>query len=263
MFLTSFLIVNYINLSISIDHLAQKIRIDVKTAEISVQSAVSPGIYSFYVIARNPTNNANGRALVRLTVTTVNQCGDKYQVDSSLIIHNLIENKGHEIMDVTVVQDCEYSVFHVEPESLSNIFSIENNMLTSKAFDREGIEFIDMALPQFQMTLKLSCPEIVNKGKISSKSFQNSTNNPLIQSTSKSITTLQQRADDVRQYILTENIKHLWDTTMLTIIIEDENDNDPIFVNPAANVLLGFPEPKVAEKILVPFLITLYVCISE
>lgn len=114
-------------------------------------------------------------------------------------------------------------------------------------------------MPQIQVTLQLQCAG-------------EETNNDINSNTSKDIgiqafpidsrkkmrysqtiyslpRTIAPGTVDGRWMVLTDDIDYNASLTMLTIIIEDENDNSPIFVAPFAHVI-GYPEAAVAARIL-------------
>lgn len=125
-------------------------------------------------------------------------------------------------------------------------------MLTSIALNREDEIFAGIEVPQIQVTLKLNCLEsLAFEDEQEVISINNSF--PVSGISSRYINP---SADDGRWYVLTSEIPYSPDTTRLTIVIEDENDNWPIFVNPFANDwIIGYPDSAFADQIMPPNLI--------
>lgn len=220
------------------EHLKTILIIDSATGDLTIQNIVTPGVYRFEVTATNPTDNSIGHAEVILTVSSVLECpsGDVF-ITNSLIVKKLKEDVAHPDILPTKTGECEYQIFHVEPQSQRDLFEITNDMLGSSIFQRESDVFAGMIVPQIQVTLKLVCDSVL----------------PIAR---------QRRAIEDWNNVLVEDIPFSTDTTILTIIIEDVNNNAPEFIEPTGDVLLGYPEPALAEKLLPQSLIQLSVSMS-
>ncbi|EDS44796.1 conserved hypothetical protein [Culex quinquefasciatus] len=125
--------------------------------------------------------------------------------------------------------ECEYELIGESPLLLDQgYFSIDptTHWLTARAFDRENIAlFGDMLVPQFQLRLRLACPDQVTRTR--------------------------------RSLIETGDLNYARDVTVLNVIVEDVNDNSPGFVYPSVQGLhFGFPAPAIAAGMLLPELIT-------
>lgn len=227
------------------EYLKAVLTIESTTGELITQNIVTPGIYRFEVTATNPADDSIGHAEVILTVESVFECPNgNVVVANSLIVKKLKEEQNHDDILPTKFDNCDYTIFHVEPESQTNLFEITNDILGSKLFLRESAAFADMIVPQIQVTLKLMCSEEESQPDILTSKSQR-----------------QRRAIEDWNYVLVEDIPYSTDTTILTIIIEDVNNNNPEFIHPKGDVLLGYPEPKLVEKILPESLIHLHVSI--
>lgn len=123
----------------------------------------------------------------------------------------------------------------------------ETNQLDTVEFDRESPIFADMEVPQIQITLQLRCP---NETPLE----------PFVPFMNFVSTNVQRyilpQAPDNRWYTLASSIPFSERTTLLTIIIEDENDNMPQFDSPHVdNQLFGYPEAQLAAAIMPPYLL--------
>lgn len=118
-------------------------------------------------------------------------------------------------------------------------------MLESISFDREDRIFNEYAVPQIQIKLKLNCGDVITPAS----QFQR------YQPYSENVTQLQlsrsidPSISDGRWYTLTNDIDFTSDLTVINIIIEDVNDNHPIF-DPSTPSLIGYPEPEIANHII-------------
>lgn len=129
-------------------------------------------------------------------------------------------------------------------------------MLESISLDREDRIFDEYDVPQIQIKLKLNCGEV----QISANQFEqlgryqsppvNVTKLPSPRSINPSI-------GDGRWYTLTNDIDFTSDMTVINLIIEDVNDNYPIF-DPATPSLVGYPEPEIANHIIPPHLVIVH-----
>lgn len=186
----------------------------------------------FTLVITGSSNNWNsGSTVVIVTLpTTVCQDGNT-SVDKSLIVLTLKEEEAHTDIIDSVIEDCEYTIENVVPALGTDIFSIDEvtHKLVSTIFDREDPIFTDVLIPQFQITLRLG------------------------QCTGSSDTLSRSKRE--LGYVYTDDINNEWSLTMLNVIIEDINDNEPVFILPSeSRTVLGYPEPEVAEKILPPYL---------
>lgn len=130
----------------------------------------------------------------------------------------------------------------------------ETNQLTSIKLNREHPIFDKIAVPQIQIRLLLKCPNLptfsLNSSRINdlSKTASNLANSREVNP----------EYDDGRYFVLTDDIYHEDLVTHLNIIIEDENDNYPIFSDFYNNTVLGYPGGELAEHILPPHLIQVH-----
>jgi hypothetical protein len=137
---------------------------------------------------------------------------------------------------------------------VSEYFTIDQTQkrLVATAFDREDSMFQGYVVPQFQIKLKLNCPD--------PEKFIISTAHTGFNSTINVLHPIEQRLSPVdpsgKYFVLTNEVFFANDVTTLNVIIKDVNDNAPLFTSPksAEVFVLGYPEPEVAEKILPAYL---------
>lgn len=208
-----------------------------------------------------------------MTVETQVTCPDgNITVSKSLMIKYLKEGTEHKNIISTLIENCAYEIISMNPHDKGTIsfsdmptnkksqfffvleyFKIDTltNTLDSIDFYREDEIFQSYAVPQIQIKMKLNCADsspslrsnILNldQNNISSNISDSRNINPL--------------ANDGRWYVLANDIDFTPDITVLTVIIEDINNNKPIIITPLDNSWIGYPAPKLIDQILPEHLI--------
>ncbi|EDS26332.1 conserved hypothetical protein [Culex quinquefasciatus] len=202
---------------------------------LRIEQPLYPINYQFQVTALNSQAGKQSTVDVLLDVTQDFECPAEPgspktpTVERSLVIQSLQEESPHAHIFPSQLGECEYELISESP-LLQNqgYFSIDptTHWLTARAFDRENIAlFGDMLVPQFQLRLRLACPDQVTRSR--------------------------------RSLIETGDLNYARDVTVLNVIVEDVNDNSPGFVYPSVQGLhFGFPAPVIAAGMLLPELIT-------
>ncbi|XP_055687646.1 cadherin-related tumor suppressor-like [Lutzomyia longipalpis] len=220
------------------DSLGEKISIDGASGQIGILEQLIPEVYGFEVFASILVDGERkvGRALVTVIVEANELCSPT-PVETSLMVRRLKENAEHEIMS-TQIENCEFEILGFQPND-QEYFYIENKLLKSIEFDREAEIFADMLIPQFQISLKLDCPETPEIRRKRSISWLASQAVP-------------RDLDGPKEYVYTNDIPHASTVTILNVIVDDENDNKPeiIYPTPETGLTFGYPEPSLADKLL-------------
>ncbi|XP_055610791.1 protocadherin Fat 3-like [Uranotaenia lowii] len=224
-----------------IDHDYLKERVSfTKEGILRVDQQLASDHYSFLVEAINVDSKKLATVSVTLDVTQDRECPANpddpkvVSVEKALVVLSLQEESPHPNVYPTQLGQCEYEMIDERPNGESMYFSVdsETHWLTAKAFDRENAElFQGMTIPQFQLRLQLVCPNEEPQPEPESRLFK-------------------------RSLIETEDINYARDVTVINVIVEDVNDNDPYFVNPSGNVNIGYPTASIAANLLLPELIT-------
>ncbi|XP_058831500.1 uncharacterized protein LOC131690052 [Topomyia yanbarensis] len=196
-----------------------------------------PSKHTFHVIALNPNSAKQTSVSVTLDVTEVAECPTDpgapvaTTVEKLLIIESLAEESTHSNIFPSQLAECEYELIDEKPFLGYNYFSIDTtrHWLSSERFDRENASLFEgMIIPQFQLRLRLICPDQQQSSRMAKRSL-----------------------------VETSDINFARDVTMINVIVTDVNDNDPRFVSPTSgqNFLLGFPASSIASNLLLPHLI--------
>lgn len=102
-------------------------------------------------------------------------------------------------------------------------------------FDRESQLFADYHVPQIQIKLELVCESAA--------------------SLLVGVQNVSAFSELVHSGFLVEGIYYSNSITYLNIIIVDQNDNFPVFINPSDDAYIGFPDASLTEKLMPRYLI--------
>ncbi|XP_052897997.1 uncharacterized protein LOC128304799 [Anopheles moucheti] len=146
-------------------------------------------------------------------------------VEKVLSVLHLKEMSEHRDIFPLVIDSCTYSV---QSQTPGDYFFIQDASLSSKVFNREDADlFAGLDFPQFWIVLRLACSmEIAESYNISN------------------------RLGPMR------DIEFSTDLTHLNIIVDDINDNSPVFTFPTNNARVAFPSPQLSRKLLPDQLLT-------
>ncbi|XP_049296498.1 protocadherin gamma-A4-like [Anopheles funestus] len=149
-------------------------------------------------------------------------------VEKVLSVLHLKEMSTHRDIFPLVLDSCTYSI---QSQTPGEYFFIEDTSLSAKAFDREDADlFSGLDFPQFWIVLKLACPI---RSTIVAESYN-----------------VSNRLGPIK------DIEFSTDLTHLNIIVDDVNDNSPVFTFPTNNASFAFPSPQLARKLLPERLLT-------
>ncbi|KAG5681021.1 hypothetical protein PVAND_010487 [Polypedilum vanderplanki] len=195
-----------------------------------LQETIPTGIYKVIVTAKNHAHNKEASASVVLKVTEASLCENGEivtTVNKALAIVEMEENTINNQIMYSKIGNCDYEILQINPSALRDHITIDtstNFIKNIKEFDRESEIFKNYLVPQVHITLRLYC----------GSSIQNTTS--LL-----SITPYTANA-------YTDEILFSTSITYLNLIILDQNDNPPIFINPTqTNFNIGFPDEKLIE----------------
>ncbi|XP_050073217.1 uncharacterized protein LOC126561281 [Anopheles maculipalpis] len=211
---------------------------------LTIVHPIVPNVYQFFVHATNTAAGKMATANVWLDVLNQYECteGEKQStVDQVLIVRHLEEERPYTTIFYTQLSSsCSYDLISEQPtEDQQPYFYIDQatKWLASRSFDRENEDlFGAMQVPQFKLVMQLKCIDTDETRE------QN------------------QRSIVKRSLVEMDTINYASDITIVTIIVDDINDNDPVFVEPTTSsgntVHLGFPEPLLASRLLLSGLVT-------
>uniref|UniRef100_A0A182NM73 Cadherin domain-containing protein n=1 Tax=Anopheles dirus TaxID=7168 RepID=A0A182NM73_9DIPT len=213
---------------------------------LTIAQQILPSVYQFLVHATNTAAGKRATANVILDVLSQSECTDgikKATVERALLVQHLDEERPHDtIFPIQLTPSCAYELISESPtgDQQQPYFHIdlETGWLASRSFDRENQAlFADMPIPQFRLVLQLKCDDEAED---------------LLQENVR-------RTIVKRSLVETNTINYAPDITVVSIIVDDINDNDPVFrqpdVAPGNAVRLGYPEPSLAAKLMLSELV--------
>ncbi|XP_055610792.1 protocadherin gamma-A4-like [Uranotaenia lowii] len=198
---------------------------DKSMATVSLKDNFEPteDVYFLTVIVeakRGELQKAEAVILIDLKRTSANVTEEREPIETVLSVFELEEEKEHLNVFPAFVGERFYEIVSVTPNVSEEIFKVNRSSgwIVSSDFDREDPDlFKDVENPQFQLVLKLS------------ESYQT------------------MKKNEEPNFF---DIPYSEDTTYLQIIVEDINDNKPIFTFPKAEQVFAFPVPRLAERLL-------------
>ncbi|XP_050095873.1 protocadherin beta-3-like isoform X2 [Anopheles aquasalis] len=166
------------------------------------------------------------RATSVILITIPHETGPEIpteHVEKVLSVLHLEEMTNHNSVFPLAFKHCMYTVESQEPGSYFYADD-SKNFLSATPFDRENEQlFAGLEYPQFWIVLKLACDE-----KVRSNVGANHTtpNGPM------------------------RDIEYSTVRTHLNVIVEDINDNSPVFSYPQNNACFAYPSGQLSERIL-------------
>lgn len=233
--------------------------------ELNDADVIGRTYFSMVLVATNPGVGVASTAIIVQLARVMCPPDPSQHVTDALLIKYLVENHIHSDIMPGTIDNCEFVVISTVPNNAVYVRNDPNtHRITSIEFDREATAFEYMAVPQIEVQLELVCDtdavnieSLLSNGTLSGdlESFYRR-ETASITSTSADPTYLNPMASDGRTYVLTKSLTYAPRRTQLTIIIEDENDNAPQFVQPLTDhQLYGYPTGRLAELIMPKYLV--------
>lgn len=172
-----------------------------------------------------------------MSVEAITVCGEDDIVVPPLIILDRDEEEPHDnfvVLNTTQYQGCQFTLTNRWPLE-QNWLYVDENGLHSTAIDREHESIAFMALSQVQVELILHCKS--DNLARTKRSQRTDWLGPYDYGTSK--------------WILSESIPYNARRSLVNLIVNDINDNAPIFVGKELEpIAVGYPVGEIEERIL-------------
>ncbi|XP_039748732.1 uncharacterized protein LOC120625678 [Pararge aegeria] len=228
------------------DDLRERVSINAE-GELLLLATVDRGIYNFKVSAIAQSSQVSATAPVLLRVDALPECSTEDGLPP-LIVLQRVEEEPHlnlVVLNKTDNKDCWYTITSLWPEDQSWLY-IENGGLHAKVIDREDKSIAFMIQSQIQAELILHCDN--DNGKAIVK-------RSLATDIGSGLDTYNYGSN---KWVLADTIKHNARRSVVNLIVEDINDNAPIF-NGKENepIYIGYPIPELENTILPRALIEL------
>ncbi|XP_043468059.1 uncharacterized protein LOC122502184 isoform X2 [Leptopilina heterotoma] len=127
----------------------EKISIDRISGEVKVIKMLSPGIYTFDIIANVTEHNLSARTKVLLVIT-------HKEIDYALRIIEVEEESPHKDILSLGSEFCDYTIQSQTPDK--GWFYLVKNSLYSNAIDRESTDFLNYSSAQVRLEIEVICP---------------------------------------------------------------------------------------------------------
>ncbi|XP_063532281.1 uncharacterized protein LOC134742977 [Cydia strobilella] len=227
------------SLAVGDAHLRERISIN-SIGEMHLSAPTNTGVYSFQAIATSTITQVQATTAIQLTVEVVAICGDDHALPP-LIILDRDEEDPHTnlvVLDSEAQAGCQFRLTNRWPLDQDWLY-VDNTGLHARAIDREDPRIAFMALSQVQVELVLECAsDTQNRAK-------RSTVNPRLD-------WLGPYEYGSNRWILTDTILYNSRRSFVNLIVNDINDNYPIFVgNENEPIVCGYPIPEL-EYIVLP-----------
>ncbi|KAK9739853.1 hypothetical protein QE152_g8638 [Popillia japonica] len=228
---------------------------------INNEDLLPAGLYEFTVTATGDLSGASVTQPVTITVVAVEDtitvdsdevCDDGARVTYSLLVKNIEENSAQILLpsaypDENIAYILEIN--DVSPSAGAGRFYVseDGQSIGCQALDRESSDFAGMAVTQYTVTIsvtELDGEEVTN---------QNYRNNVARISNETYVQSLASSRADSEQYILINDILNSPTRTIITIIVEDVNDNRPVF--PVTSMVVGYPSSTLLSVIAPPYIV--------
>ncbi|XP_055534562.1 protocadherin Fat 1-like isoform X2 [Wyeomyia smithii] len=200
-------------------------------ATLSMKSEPKPPKGKFFmnvIVEVKRSELLSDECVVLIDLKESSQEGSKVTVEKTFVVIHLEEERVHSQVFPAKIGDCTYRIVSQHPKKEVDIFTVNEatGWIESVRFDREDRElFTDMERPQFKIVLRLVCQ-------------------------AQSIETV-----DNRQIKEFEDIPFTTDTTYLTVIVDDINDNAPTFTFPKEGDLFAYPVARISERLMISSLL--------
>lgn len=174
-------------------------------------------------------------------------CDDRGIVVPPLIVIDRDEEEEHRnlvVLDSTHHAGCRYTMTNRWPTQQSWLYVDETGLHTN-AIDREHESIAFMTVSQVQVELILECDDDPVRTKRSKRSYD----------------WLDPYEYGSNKWVLTDSIPYNSRRTLVNLIVNDINDNAPIFVGKENEpIVVGYPNSELEERILPRSLVELQVC---
>ncbi|KAI5633804.1 cadherin EGF LAG seven-pass G-type receptor 2-like [Phthorimaea operculella] len=214
--------------------------------ELVLWASVDSGVYNFYVIATTIFSKVSASVPVHLTVEAVTIIDDNNYILPPLQILNRDEESPHMNLvpfNASTFEGCRLSLSNRWPADQNWLYVDENGVHTT-AIDREHESIAFMAQSQIQVELVLNCDgddEIdVTRAK---RSADLEVTNQLEH--------LGPYDYGNSRWILTDSIIHNPRRSLVNLIVNDINDNAPVFIGKENEpIIVGYPVADLENRIL-------------
>ncbi|KPI97872.1 hypothetical protein RR46_10993 [Papilio xuthus] len=218
------------SLSIDNDQLKEILSIN-SNGELHLTASISSGVHTCRVVATTDITQVNGTATVILIV----ESGEEIGLPPLIIIEKDEESPYNNLVTLNTSKDCRYEMTNHWPIDQKWLY-VDDYGLHTNSIDREDKSIAFMALSQIQVELTLQCDidKLTVRSKSSLKNIPMKSLGPYDYGTYR--------------WVLTDPILYNPRRSFVNLIVNDINDNDPIFdLKENEPIAVGYPLPELEE----------------
>ncbi|KAM3962349.1 uncharacterized protein ACR2FA_003587 [Aphomia sociella] len=225
------------------EHLQSRLTIN-NNGDLHLSSQANSGVYTFQVIATTLFTQVTATASAYLTVESAAVCEDDIVVPP-LIVLDRDEEEEHK--NLVVLNDaefpgCQYRLINRWPVDQDWLY-VDESGLHTRSIDREHESIAFMALSQVQVELVLECDSDISRIK---RSLDADTKTEWLGPYDYGNS----------NWILAETILYNSRRSFVNLIVNDINDNAPIFIGKENEpIVVGYPVAELEEIILTRYLV--------
>nr|XP_037874814.1 uncharacterized protein LOC101739891 isoform X3 [Bombyx mori] len=215
-------------------HLVDRLSVN-NDGELHLSAPASSGVYTFEVVATTVFTRASALAIVHLTVDAATICGDDLVMPPLLVIDRDEESPHRDLVALNPEkhEGCRYTLTNRWPVDQTWLY-VDDTGLHTRAIDREHESIAFMKVSQVQVELILHCAN----DKVRSKRSIDQKTNSIADYGSK-------------HWILTDSILYNSRRSFVNLIVNDINDNAPVFVGKENEpIAVGYPISDLEEVLL-------------
>lgn len=176
-----------------------------------------------------------------MAVEDITTCDDDFRVPP-LVILDRDEEEPHRnlvILDKAQYPGCRYTLLNRWPVDQTWLY-VDDDGLHTHVIDREDESIAFMALSQVQVELVLEC----DTDEVSTRYKRSLNSQPKLDH-------LGDYDYGDKKWILTDSILYNSRRTLVNLIVNDINDNYPIFIGIENDpIVVGYPIPELEERVL-------------
>ncbi|CAG9785049.1 unnamed protein product [Diatraea saccharalis] len=214
------------------EHLQSRLSIT-NDGELRLSASADIGSYNFQVIATTVFTGTNGATTVYLSVYETTLCENNVGIPPLVVIDRDEEEPHHDLVTINPVlhAGCHYNLKNIWPIDQQWLY-VDETGLHTYAIDREHPSIAFMALSQIKVELKLHCNTETRTKRSARQDWLGSYD----------------YGDNT--WLLGNTIEYDRKTTIVNLIVNDINDNAPIFVGKENEpIAIGYPVPDLISSI--------------
>ncbi|XP_031346588.1 uncharacterized protein LOC116173337 isoform X2 [Photinus pyralis] len=209
-----------------------QLKLSESSGRLTVEEKLTIGTYKFQIKAEGVVSKVGDVTDVVINVVT-----------EAATMYSVIVKEIDELSEAVITLPCEkttstcaYEFDYQYPETNPPLFTVENGHLKSSSINLQMDQIKNLLVPQFTVNLKL---------RQKAPTLRNLT----------SVRALNVKAEESRQWVLLPTqLRRESDSLLVSVIINDINNNPPVFKE-GTNLVVGYPVQKLVHELHPPYLV--------